>query len=46
MSDLDRIRELNRFPFVEIGFCFRCGQSYRLVQLVLPLGRGESHGLS
>ena len=36
MTNLEQIRELNRWPHVEIGFCLRCGAYYSLTQLRLP----------
>lgn len=42
-ADLDAIRELNRFPFVEIGVCLQCWQTYRLVQLRLPERKDSGH---
>lgn len=35
-KDIQTIQELNRYPFVEIGHCWRCGEYYKLTQLRLP----------
>lgn len=35
-SAVQTIQELNRYPFVEIGHCWRCGEYYKLTQLRLP----------
>lgn len=35
-KDVQTIQELNRYPFVEIGHCWRCGENYKLTHLRLP----------